>query len=444
MSKYIKYVLWATLISWFLFGCGMGLDTAPTASLVPASEALPTHTQSNVTMTSTKIPLSGVAIVTPALLPDTGWIIPTVEYAPDPSYTFAGHLRWFFEEQTILTKMNGITLIHPATGATMKLEGNPAARFPNSINTSPLSPNGKWIAYAVGSQELILLNTSTTDKKIYIFPSGIGSLVWMPDNRHLLLNIDASELGDFGALESSPILLFYFDIETGAYTILSDGSVVQVLDVLPDGESFLYYDHLSRIDLMLGFVSGDQPIQLTDDTLYKFWVDLTPDGKWLAVFATNMLSPADPPILTPDYCSWSPYKAIREAYLVNIETRERRNYPIVGKIAYVRLSPDGSKIAYIKAEGTECLGNFPVHILDVESSVEERLDVGGFDLAWSPDGSKLVFTQFSPEFQYRKRLVIYDLSSRQITATYYIEDLIWVAEEGTTPSWVNLNRLDQP
>jgi Tol biopolymer transport system component len=129
---------------------------------------------------------------------------------------------------------------------------------------------------------------------------------------------------------------------------------------------------------------------------------------------------------------------------MNIRTKERRDYPIVGKVAYVRLSPNGSKIAFVKAEGSECLGNFPIYILDLESGVEERLDIGGFDLAWSPDGSKLVFTQFSPELQYRRRLVIYDLSSHQIIATYYIEDLIWVVGESATPHWVNLKDSNSP
>lgn len=444
MSEHIKRILWATLISWSLFGCSVNLDADANEQPTPVLEAIPTQTQSSsVIVTPTELSALSVPTVTPTPLPNTGWIFPAIEYAPDSAYSYAGHIRWFLEEQVILTKMNGITLIHPATGATIKLERNPATRFLNSISTNPLSPNGQWLVYAIGSQELVLLDTSTADKKLYTFPGGINSAIWMPDNQHLLLNIDTSDHRNFGSLEESSTLLFYLDIETGAYTILAGSSVMQILDVLPDGKLFLYYDSLSRADLMLGSISGDLPIQLTDDTLYKFWTDLVLDGKWLAVFATDPSSPTDPPVLTPDYCSWGPYKTVREAYLINIETKERRNYSIIGEIAYPRLSPDDSKIAYIKAEGTECIGNFPIHILDVKSGVEERLDTRGFDLAWSPDGTKLVYTQFSPEFQSRQRLVIYDLASHQVTFIYYIEDLMWAGYEGITPFWLKLNHVGQ-
>lgn len=421
------------LIISLLAGCGVGLRTTP--STPPALTLKPT---------ATYLPLSDVTNI-PTEVPGTGSIIPTIELAPNSPYTSAGHLRWFLEKQTILAKMNGITLIDPDTGATMKLEEDPATWFPNSIVNTPLSPNRKWIVYAVGDQELVLLDTSTTDKRFYHFPGEIGSLAWMPDNRHLLLSISKPQPRSFGGLESLPVWLFYFDIETNAYTILQETSIYQILDVSPDGESFLYFNQSSHEDLMLGFVSENPPVQLTDDTLYKYWADLALDGKALAVFATAPISPADPPILiTPDYCSWTPYKEVHEVYVTNIGTKERRNYSVVGKVAYIRLSPDGSKIAFVKAEGSECLGNFPIHILDLESGVEETLEIRGFDLAWSPDGSKLVFTQFSPEFQYRRRIVIYDLTSHQIIATYYIEDLIWVVGESATPYWVSLKDINPP
>lgn len=177
-----------TLISWLLAGCGAGFGTTPSTSLAPTLESPETiHPSPDVTATLTAIPKAGL-------------INPTIEFASSLPYTYAGHLRWFLEEQTILTKMNGITLIHPATGATIKLEEDTAAWFPNPISTSLLSPNGKWIAYAIGTQELVLLDTSTADKKFYILPGEIGSLVWMPDSEHLLLNVGTLEPGNFGAL----------------------------------------------------------------------------------------------------------------------------------------------------------------------------------------------------------------------------------------------------
>ena len=133
----------------------------------------------------------------------------------------------------------------------------------------------------------------------------------------------------------------------------------------------------------------------------------------------------------PCHSSWN------KAYQVDVRTRKIRDFPIAAKdaVEYIRLSPSGSKVAYVNAEGTVCAENFPIYILDLESGVEKRLDIRGFALGWSPDGSKLVFMQYSSEFQnYYRQLVIYDLLSHQVLATYYIED---IDRESATPYWVN-------
>jgi Tol biopolymer transport system component len=125
---------------------------------------------------------------------------------------------------------------------------------------------------------------------------------------------------------------------------------------------------------------------------------------------------------------------------LNLVTKERREYPILGKnaVAYVRLSPDGTKIAYINAEGKLCAENFPIYILDLKSGLNERLDVGGFNLGWSPDGTKLVFMEYMPELQYHysRHLVIYDLKKHKVLDTFYNEDINNVS---ATPYWVTLN-----
>ncbi len=148
-------------------------------------------------------------------------------------------------------------------------------------------------------------------------------------------------------------------------------------------------------------------------------------------FAYDPTIPFDPKALP---CHWR----LDKAYLLNIKTNERRDYSITGKNAVdcVRLSPDGKKVAYVNAEGDSCAENFPIYILDLESGVNERLDIRGFDLGWSPDGLKLVLMQNSTELQgHYRRLVIYNLAVHQIPATYYISD---IDQESTIPYWVKV------
>jgi len=437
MNRFIKYIFWAALFGWFLIGCKPDLDVASIYSTFTVEPPLSYTPSLGVTTTPTVFPLPDVTI-TPTLLPSFGSIIPVVEEVPDIPYGFAEKSNLFFREETILMASMGITAIHPATGITIKLEEDFGAQFLNSTGTSPLSPNGTLIAYVIDHRQLVLLDIATGDKRFFFFPGLIQSLAWMPDSDHMLLNVAAiNEVGYTGPEQNLPDWLFYFNIETNIYTVLYDGFESNVEDVSSDGKSFLYYnnkyseDLTMPVDIMLGFVSGDPPLQLTTDVLYKFWMDLTSDGQRIVVFAFDPNAPFDATAALPCHSSWN------KAYQVDVRTRKIRDFPIAAKdaVEYIRLSPSGSKVAYVNAEGTVCAENFPIYILDLESGVEKRLDIRGFALGWSPDGSKLVFMQYSSEFQnYYRQLVIYDLLSHQVLATYYIED---IDRESATPYWVN-------
>ena len=432
MRRYVKYILWMVLIG-LVVSCEAGSGITPSVSPAFIPESSLTYTPSpDLATTPTDLPLSPV-IATPTVLPRTGLIVPTLEDEPDTPNGFAEELRLFFGEETILMDSMGIVAIHPRTGATLKLEEDSGAQFLNTTNASPLSPDRKWIAYVIDYRQLVLLDTSTADRRLFTFPGLIQSLAWMPDSQHLLLTV----VGGQPFQDPRPFWLFDLNIDEGTYTLLLDDFRPLIEDISPDGKSFLYYNHsptedlTDPVDLMLQPVSGDPPIQLTDDVLYEFWSDITPDGQWLVVFADDPNIALGPNSLP---CHWD----LDNAYRLNLRTKEIKNYPVSGKnaVAYARLSPDGSKIAYVNAEGNYCAENFPIYILDLESGVNEHLDIGGFYLAWSPDGSRLVFMQNSPEFQgnYR-RLVIYDLATYQTVATYYIND---IDQESVTPYWVKL------
>jgi hypothetical protein len=427
MSRLVKYLNSAIIVGWYLVGC-----TTPPG---PTSTISPTFILKHpLTDTPTPIPL----VIPPSditamqtMLPATGQIVPIQK----PGLVINPEI--FFAEETILMDSMGITAVHPATGAILKLEEDTAAWFPNPTTSSPLSPDRKRIAYAIGGRSLVLLNLSTADKSFFNFPGTIKRLIWMPDNKHILINV-AALLEEGYTLTGYNRLdwLFYFNIETNTYTLLYDDFEPNLEEVSPDGKSFFYYDESQQADftgtnIVLGSVSGSPPVQMTDDRLYKVWMDLTTDGQQMVIFAFDPAVPITSTTDLPCHSSWN------TAYLLDVRTRELRDFPIAPKsaIEYIRLSPDGKKIAYVNAEGKYCADNFPIYILDLESGVEERLEIGGFDLGWSPDGSKLVFLQYSTETLNYRQLVIYDLLSHQILTTYYIED---INGESAIPYWVNL------
>jgi Tol biopolymer transport system component len=262
----------------------------------------------------------------------------------------------------------------------------------------------------------------------------------MPDSRHLLLNVASDDgIGHLEIPRNLPDWLFYFDIQTNVYTILQDKFESKIEDFSPDGKSFVYFDpkyvenNTTPVSVALGFISGDPPIQLTNNDLHIFWADVTPDGQKLAVFASDPAIPYNP---AKDFPCFSP---LHEAYLLNLSTKERQDYSIKGKnaVSSVRLSPDGKKIVYANAEGRLCSENFPIYILDLESGLNERLKVGGLEVGWSPDGSKLAVVQMDVESQHsRRQIIIYDLLSKLILNTFYNTD---IDKEGATLFWVTVN-----
>lgn len=420
-----------------LIGCNTAFDKIPTASLASTLQPFQNYPITPDETTNATHPF-GNDTTTLTLPPDTRSIIPTVEDDLGSQNGFSSNLPLFFREEIILMASNGVTAIHPTTGATLKLEEDTAAWFPNPTTASPLSADGKWIAYAIRGQKLVLLNTSTAKKTIFAFPAGlIQRLAWMPDSKHILLNV--AMLNYVAPEQKAPSQLYYLNIETNTYTLLYNGFQAPIEEISPDGESFLYYNPkydedraMLTTDIMLGYISGKPPMQLTDDLSHKFWMDLAPDGQSLAVFAFDPSMPVESAMDLP--CHFG----LNKAYVVNIRTQETKDYSIKTKSAveYMRLSPDGSKIAYVNAEGGVCAENFPIYILNLGSGIEERLNTRGFALGWSPDGSKVVFIQYSSEFQYNlSQLVIYDLLSDQVVASYYIED---VNKESAVPYWVRL------
>jgi Tol biopolymer transport system component len=144
----------------------------------------------------------------------------------------------------------------------------------------------------------------------------------------------------------------------------------------PDGASVVYRDSTRGInvddEIYVAGADGSQKRNLTDHPANDWGPDWSPDGSTIA------------------FNSDRDGGAIR-AYAVDTDGSDLRRLPIDGWVEYPAFSPDGRRIAYMGAVGS----NYEIFVADVDTGERTQLTSSpGHDgwPAWSPDGSAIAFS----------------------------------------------------
>jgi Tol biopolymer transport system component len=284
---------------------------------------------------------------------------------------------------------------------------------------SPVSPDGKWLAYDVQYiydelSGVVVMNLTSGEKKLFSITGGISTLTWSGRESGHLITTDGSEK------------ILDLDVVTGEYKVLGDYLSKRTLStsVSMASERYIYFEDefpADKINLFLADFSGKQTKQLTNDDLLKLWADFLPDGNEIVYFAFDRNKPPEEHIL---FCHFP----LQQVHILNLTTGEDRFFEV--KDVFVtsdrmHLSPDGTKIAIESPQANNgCAGDFPIYILDLETGQYESLGVSGSDVVWSPDGEKLAFFQGDINIENDDRVVIFDIASRNIVSTYWGDERV--------------------
>ncbi len=205
-------------------------------------------------------------------------------------------------------------------------------------------------------------------------PVSLYAFDWMPDGRHVLLNL----LDPFGGDRST----WLGDLESGVATRLTASTGWEFSPVVsPDGRRVAFSTTALDWDLIEVDLADQTHRQLVSSSRYDGWGDWLPDGSGF-IFTTqragrpeiwSQSSRGGPPgpVVTPDAFA-DEATLFLSAGAVSPDGRS---------VAYVRFSPNAVRI-YVSA----LAGSRPVPL-----TAEERLSVREDSPAWSPDGRWIVF-----------------------------------------------------
>jgi len=246
------------------------------------------------------------------------------------------------------------------------------------------APDGSTLGLiAPGTPELLLLANPLAgrgDERRVRFATASGDAVnlygfdWMPDGRHVLLNLSDPFEGDRS--------IWLGDLRTGIATRLTASARWEFSPVVsPDGERVAFASTELDWDLIEVDVSTGEHRPLVATSRYDAWGDWLPDSSGF-IFTTQRAGPFE---IWADTGRGGPPGPV-----VTPAAFEDRSTLFLSSGA---ASPDGRSVAYVRFTSSEIriyvsamAGSRPVR-LTADDGDPERED----SPAWSPDGSWIVF-----------------------------------------------------
>ena len=155
-------------------------------------------------------------------------------------------------------------------------------------------------------------------------------------------------------------------------------------------------------------VSGGRNIQLTRGEKSSGNPRWSPDGEWLA-FASDRDNTANIYLMDADG--------------KNVRAVTGEKTP-AGRCYCASFSPDGKSICYGRIEN----GKATVHMIHADGTGDRTIVVGGWDPAWSPDGSRIAFAKQTAKAQ---RLCLCDPDGGHVTELRDVDNPLGF----TMPAW---------
>jgi dipeptidyl aminopeptidase/acylaminoacyl peptidase len=302
-----------------------------------------------------------------------------LEFASDPQVKPDGsqiaYVRATYSDMTDRARRS-IWLVDSASGAQ-----TPLISGPGSAMRPRWSPDGKRLAYVAvedGKPQLFVRWMSTGESaRVAEVPEAPGEIAWSPDGRYLAFTRFVEDEGvKFGAPLKKP---------EGAKWA-EPLKVITKLHYRQDGEGYLRpgFDQVFLVS-----ADGGAPRQLTfgsyDNGGSLSW---TPDGRYLAISSNHGKD-------------WERDRQNSEVFLLSIA--DGTMTPLTsryGPDGAPRVSPDGTKIAYLSYDDTRKRGydNVELWVMNRDGSggrsLTAGLDRSIEDLRWSADG-RSVYVQYT-------------------------------------------------
>lgn len=248
---------------------------------------------------------------------------------------------------------------------------------PGFAVNSDWSPDGTRIAFDSnqdGDPEIKIMNanggglTQLTANDVFdAFPN------WSPDGGRIAFDSDGAN----------------YPVTQGIWRIRADGTGLERVTVLPPGYDF--------------------------DTEPAF----SPDGRWIA------FTRARGTCKVPNRNRFIAAGCTSAIHLVRADGTDLRRLTSWGHNAFTPdWSPDGQKIAYHRCDVCKQGGKLDVYVMNADGSGERRLTdsppwtggpfTGSGNPVWSPDGRKIMFTQWSPDSE--AQIMVMDADGSNVQA----------------------------
>jgi TolB protein len=263
---------------------------------------------------------------------------------------------------------HNIYLHSVAHGVTARITHHGDVSLSTPIVWAPVGRTLAYVRMSEGNREIILLSPLKGERALRAHGIIVGDIAWAPDGEQLV----------YAPIRGRRRFVQSIDITTGTTSRLGDLTEGQAVSWSPDGRWVVFKRTDGRGDVigvemgtnmtrpLVTFSSASDVLQ-SSNTWPVSW---SPDGTHFTLHATTRYD-----------------ERLRETiYIVALETLALERVTESDEIAWgPQWSPDGSRIAYTRSQGT---GPSIVNVADVDGDRDRAL-LPGRSPRWSPDGAYL-------------------------------------------------------